>query len=238
MVKIQSIEKLFSYDAVVFSYLLLPVLVLLLLFRSRNKMQKSDLLVFLFYGLICFILLFFFWDIPKKDRKFYFAFYTGIEYTIFAYFLWKNITTSKIKSAILVLSVLFYLFQIIYLFSILSIKRVKLDSVPIGVETILLFLYILYFFYDFSRKPGNSYIYNHYCFWLSVGILVYLGGSFFFYILIGHLDDNQIETFGDMTYGAEIIKNILFGIALIVYSKYPLKSTKEKNEPIPYLDMI
>jgi len=113
-----------------------------------------------------------------------------------------------------------------------------LDSVPIGIETILIFIYIACFFYDSFQKSTSTYVYNHYCFWISVGILIYLGGSFFFYILIDHLNEEQLSTFGTMTYVADVLKNSLFAIALFIFSKYPIKTTSKKNESIPYLDMI
>ncbi len=231
MDKIQTIEKLFSYDAVVYSYLILPVLVLILI----KKLQKIDSVVFTIYGIACFVMLYSFDYVAKSDKKYFFAFYTALEYATFAYIFWKNISSARFKKIIIAFSILFFLFQIIYPFTVHSIK---LDSIPIGIETIIIFIFIVYFFYDFSRKLDSLYIYNHYCFWFSVGILIYLGGSFFFYILIGELSKDQIEAFGNMTYIAEIIKNLLFGAALIVYSKYPIKKVNKRQESIPYLDMI
>jgi hypothetical protein len=110
--------------------------------------------------------------------------------------------------------------------------------VPIGIETILLLIYILYFFYQFSKNLDTSYIYNHYAFWIAVGILIYLGGSFFFFILFDYLNPDEVETFGNMTYVAEIIKNILFAAGIYIYSKYPFKNKPERKEPIPFLDHI
>jgi hypothetical protein len=110
--------------------------------------------------------------------------------------------------------------------------------VPIGIETILLLIYIIYFFYTFSKRLNSLYIYNHYVFWIAVGILIYLGGSFFFFILIEHLTKEQVDAFGNLTYLAEIIKNILFGLALFIYSRYPFEKPEKNNTSVPFLDMI
>ena len=91
---------------------------------------------------------------------------------------------------------------------------------------------------EFSKNSTDSYIYNHYCFWFSVGILIYLGGSFFFYILIDHLDKKQVKAFGNLTYFAEIIKNILFALAIFIYAKFSFKFKDQKTSSVPYLDMI
>ncbi|MBK5269418.1 MAG: hypothetical protein JJE22_00260 [Bacteroidia bacterium] len=112
-----------------------------------------------------------------------------------------------------------------------------LDTIPIGIETILILTYIIYFFYEFSKDTRNLYIYNHYCFWIAVGILIYLGGSFFFFILFNQLSNDQIATFGNITYLAEIIKNILFSLSIFIYQRYTLENTKEKTSSLPYLDM-
>ena len=167
-------------------------------------------------------------------KKYFYTFYTFFEYSIFAFVFWINIQNPKIKRLIIILSSLFLIYLIVY---VSTTEIVRLDSVPIGIETILVFVYIITFLYESSRTIKDNYIYNHYCFWISVGILIYLGGSFFFYILIDHLDTEQVASFGNLTYIAEIIKNILFSVAILVYSR---KSNEKVNKPpsVPYLDII
>lgn len=187
------------------------------------------------YGLVFFILLFFYYDIPKDIKKYYQGFYTFLEFAFFAFFFWINVRSKRVKGIIIIISILFFAFQVLY---VLTTKTKGLDSVPIGVETILILFFVIYFFYQFSKDLSTQYIYNHYGFWISVGVLIYLGGSFFFFILFEHLSDEQITAFGNMTYVAEIIKNMLFATALFIYSRYPFEKTKDKNESIPFLDMI
>ena len=179
--------------------------------------------------------MFFYQDIPKESRKYFKTSYTFLEYVVFAIIFWVNINQKTFRSLIIFSSVLFFVFQVSYVFA----GKVKgLDSIPIGIETILIFIYILYFFYEFSKSLGDIYIYNHYGFWIAVGIFIYLGGSFFFFILFEHLTKDQIDTFGILTYFAEIIKNVLFALAIFVYAKFPFKTDNEKPVSIPYLDMI
>jgi len=187
------------------------------------------------YGLLFFFALKYFDDIPKAFRIYYNGAYTYLEYFTFAFLIWYNITIKSVKRLIVLLSILFLAFQILYT-TTQHLRR--LDSVPIGIETILIFIYIALFFYESFQKSTSTYVYNHYCFWISVGILIYLGGSFFFYILIDHLNQEQLSTFGTMTYVADVLKNTLFAIALFIFSKYPINTNPKKNESIPYLDMI
>lgn len=173
---------------------------------------------------------------PKGEiRKYLKSSYTFFEYAVFACIFWINIKQIKVKRLIILISLLFFVFQAFY---VLSGKVKRLDTIPVGIETILLLIYILYFFFQFSKNLGTSYIYNHYAFWIAVGILIYLGGSFFFFILIEYLTPEELETFGNMTYVAEIIKNILFATGIYIYSKYPFKNKPERKEPIPFLDHI
>lgn len=228
--KIQTIEKLFYY-IVAYSYLLLPIC---FFFLGAKKKELVPVVIAL-YGIICFFFIYFYSDIPKDIRKYFKTSYTFFEYSVFTFIFWVSIRSNKTKKLILILSLFFLLFQLFYVF---SGKVKRLDTIPIGIETILLLLYIIYFFYSFSKHINNNYIYNHFIFWAAVGILIYLGGSFFFFILIEHLSEEQVETFGTITYFAEIIKNILFSFALFIYSRHSFEKKENNLSSIPHLDMI
>jgi biotin transporter BioY len=157
-----------------------------------------------------------------------------MEYIFFALLLWYDIKRKFFRTAIITLTSAFLVFLIIYYF---KSTLVRLDSVPIGIETFLIFLFIFFFFIEFSNNETPVNFYYHNGFWISVGILIYLGGSFFFYILINHLSNEQVSAFGNLTYLAEIIKNALFVIATIVLKK-KLPSNNKKTDTIPFLDTI
>ena len=187
------------------------------------------------YGILFFALLSFYQyfesDIPNNYFQ---GVYTLLEYSFFSYVFWVNTHSKTFKKLIIVVSLLFSLYQFFY---ITSVKFERLDSISIGIDTILVFIYIFYFFYEFSKNTKDVFIYNHYGFWLAVGIMIYLGGSFFFYILINYLDDNEVDKFGQMTYVAEIIKNLLFAFSIYIYKKHPLNKTRNHSRKIPNLDM-
>jgi hypothetical protein len=229
-IKSKHIEKLFYY-IVAYSYLLLP-----LSFLIAKKKYKSNIPILLtVYGLVCFVFLFFYWDFSKNLRVNLQSIYTFFEYSVFAYVFYINIKNRVIRNIIVAISVLFFCFQTFYIF---YRETSRLDSIPIGIETIVLLFYIIYFFYQFSKELSTTYIYNHYAFWISVGVLIYLGGSFFFFILVDHLSNDQREAFGDLTYVTEMIKNILFSVAIFTVYKYPFQKIKNHQDSIPYLDMI
>ena len=216
---------------VTYSYLILPLSFLI----SKNKKKDIIPLTLAVYGILFFGLLISYDYLPKSIRAYYKGFYTLLEFMIFAFLFWKSIKSSKAKQFIFLTSLLFIVFQIIY---VLTTKVKHLDTIPIGIETILIFIYIFLFFYEFARNTNNLYIYSHYCFWIAGGILIYLGGSFFFFILIEHLSDDQLASFGNLTYLAEVIKNLLFTLAIFIYIRYPSDGQKNKPNSVPFLDMI
>ena len=227
MDKIQSIEKLF-FLIVTYSYLILPVLFLIFFRKTRNP------IVIALYGIVFFILLVLSNSIPNNSfqlQKLFSNLYTLLEYLFFSILILVEIKNIKTKKLILFLSVGFVVFQTIYF---LTYHQPKLDAVPIGVETILLFIFIFLFFYQFIKSSEPEFVYNHPCFWISVGILIYLGGTFFFNILANHISSEQIDKYWFLTYIADIIKNLLFALALFMYKRQPIINFK--TEKIPDLD--
>jgi len=226
--KIQIIEKLFL-NIVIYSYLILPLLFILL------NPKKKEVLIVAFYGILIFFALLFFNDVPKSFKPLFVCAYTLIEYSFFALLLFLNIQNRKYKKIIILLSFLFAVFQVIYL---LTVHIGRLDTVPIGIETILLFIYIFILFYENFKNPRVNYLYGNHSFWIAVGILIYLGGSFFFNILVNHITKEQLSKYLYLTYFPEIIKNVLFAIAIVIYIRKPIKNLSNQQSSVPYLDMI
>ena len=219
------------FTIVTYSYLILPLYFIL----SKTKLKDKLMVLLALYGILFFALLSFYQNFESNIPNNYFqGVYTLLEYSFFSYVFWVNTHSKTFKKLIIVVSLLFSLYQFFY---ITSVKFERLDSISIGIETILVFIYIFYFFYEFSKNTKDVFIYNHYGFWLAVGIMIYLGGSFFFYILINYLDDNEVDKFGQMTYVAEIIKNLLFAFSIYIYKKHPLNKTRNHSRKIPNLDM-
>jgi hypothetical protein len=224
--KIQEIEKLFYYINASL-YLILP----LFYFIFKNK--KGDSLVIALYGTLCFFLLVSYYYLPNFLIDPYLFFYTFLEYTFFTLLICSNIKNKVVKKIILSLSILFFAFQIR---SIIRVEIDRLDTFSIGIETILLFIYIIYTFYEYFKNSKSTYIYNNHFFWVSLGILIYLGGTFFFNILANHLSRDQLVQYLKLTYILEMIKTLLFGVSIVMYS-YHQKENVVQNPNLPYLDL-
>ena len=183
------------------------------------------------YGAVIFTLLMVFYVLPVSLRKVYYTSYTLIEYCFFSYFIYLNLRTRNFRRVLLALTLAFVAFSVIYY---LKGEFKRLDSLAIGIETILLFVYIIFYFYDYFRNPKATVVYNHYCFWISIGILIYLGSSFFFNILANHMTDKEMEALYYYTNIPEFIKNLVLVASIIVFSRQPRQPSRPAS--IPYLD--
>lgn len=185
------------------------------------------------YGVLFFFMNEFYYNFPQNLRLLQQATYTFLEYSTFAYILWFNIDNKKFRKIILYISVCFAFFIIIFF---LTTQLGRIDSIPVGVETILIFLYCFFYFYQVFKTSLNQYIYNDPNFLLVVGILLYLGTSFFFNILTNSIPDD-LNNYWYLTYIPEIIKNILFAIAIYKYSGGVNEKNRKNSNTVPYLEM-
>ncbi len=229
-------------NILIYSYLL-PLA--FFLFLKKETRTKKEVLVIVIYSLTFFLLLKVqsvllnhdkvltdkekFWD---KIKDLFYAFFTFTELIFFTAVYWINIKTKKFKILSIAVTLLFVISQVVYYF---SVKTVRIDSIPVGLETLIVYIYIFFFFYDRFRNIDDQYIYNNYCFWVSIGIMIYMGGSFFFFILGNHLSPEQNEKYWDYSFYVDIAKNILFSISLFVYAKHT-DNIISKPKNIPFLD--
>jgi len=168
-------------------------------------------------------------------RHLYLASYTLFEYVFFSTLLISLAGIKKNRNIILILSVCFILFQIGYFF-VAKFKR--LDSVPIGIETILLLFFSVLLFAEQFKITKTDTIYSNPWFFIAIGIVIYLSGSFFFNILANNIDIETTGKYWFFTYIFETIKNMLFAISIFIIAKKGDENSTKKSSAIPNLDMI
>jgi hypothetical protein len=167
--------------------------------------------------------------LSRVAKQWYAMLYTTIEYSCFTFIIAHVIQKKIIRLLIFCLSIFFLLFEIFYSF----LPFHSIDSIPIGVETILILLYTFYLFYEQFKKIEAGYIYNKYWFWFVVGILFYLCSSFFLNILASSNYD-LANKYWFFTWIFETVKNILFVIGIVQLAR----ENNTKKSSIPYLDLI
>lgn len=157
-----------------------------------------------------------------------------MEYFFFAALVFQQLKSRSQKLILIILSILFVCFQIVYY---LIVHKKKFDSIPVGIETILIFIFIFFFLYEQLRDVKDLPIYANYFFWISIGLFIYLGGSFFIYLMANSMTREEIIKYWFFTYVVEIIKNLFFAAAILVYSKNPIKPNSS-NQAVPNLDFM
>lgn len=160
--------------------------------------------------------------LPLKLSLFTYSSFTAFEYCFFTYFMYSKINNGGFKRLILVLSSAFIIFSSIYYF----LERGEtIDSIPIGIETIFVLLYCFYYLYEQMKNTDTLFIYNTSTFWVVVGLMIYLSGSFFIYIFANQ--SKEALHYWYFTNIFSILKDILFVLAIVINAR-----TKEIEKKI------
>ena len=204
------------YTILTFSYLVLPLF--WVVFPTKRKIPEVALLAI--YGLIAFLYLYFD-EVPNSLKPLYAISFTTIEYLSFAVLMLLSVSSKRLKSFILILTSAFIVFQVAFYF---AGEVNRLDSIPVGIESILLFMIIFMFLYETFKDVGSNEMPKQPNVLLAAGILLYLGIAFFFFIIPEYLfatkiDVPEIDRYWFVTYIAEFVKNLLFALAVIKFTR-------------------
>jgi hypothetical protein len=179
--------------------------------------------IYLSYCLISDIVL------SKLSQKFLgseiysFRIFTIVEFTLISLFFITIIKSTLYKKLISISIFVFYTLLIVDYF---SNSFSKFDSLPTGIESILIISYGLLTIFE---KFSSSNIQFNYSIWVSFACIIFFSGTFFLFILSQNNFNN--ESFSD-TYGYIVaifnsIKNLLLAIAVISESKYTFKKLQQ-----------
>ena len=225
-----SIEDLFLYLTASSDI----VIVLIFLFSYRKFASQRNLYLVIGYCFLSPILNYVAEQFLHQNHKYiFYIFFTLIEYTLFAWFISTIINNQKAKNAITILSLGFLVFMSCYL---LLFKHEKIDSVAIGIESILIMIYSFYYLYEQMNDTTNLFIYSKFEFWIIAGILLYLAGSFFIYIFASQVDSKFLHKYWFLTNTFYIIKNIFFGIGILTFLKQSKHIPPSKPTLATYLN--
>jgi hypothetical protein len=168
--------------------------------------------------------------VPRKiiPIKVFYSITTFYEYSFFSYFIWSNINNKLVKRIILGITICFVVFLILFYTNSTSYK---LDSIPIGVEAILILTFSSYFLYEQITNPNLLFIYSDYRFWIVTGIMIYLSGTFFIYIFANQIPDKELDLYWSFTFIFLGIMNILFSIGILVLGLQPTQKHHAKPKP-------
>lgn len=144
--------------------------------------------------------------------------YTLFEAAAFISFLFTQIINKAVRKAVFLIGILF-----LALFAVFIYFEYPIDSVAIGIETIIILVFSFYFLYERTNDTETLYIYSTFQFWVVIGMILYLGGSLFIYVFASNLSQEERISYWIITNILSILKNIFFAIAILVNSKPPKK---------------
>lgn len=154
--------------------------------------------------------------------RFYYGFVTLFEFIFFAAFIRTGIRNTTCKKVLTFSTIAFIFFLLIYT---PNAKFVRIDSIPIGVETILILLFSFYYLFEQVNSETIEPLFNNYRFWILLGMLIYLAGSFFIYIFTSQLPYEQVMVYWRFIDVFLIIKNLFFLTGILVFC---LQQSKKK----------
>ena len=158
--------------------------------------------------------------------------FTLVEYCLFATFFWLNITKPLGRKLLIFSSIIFLAVLII---DLTSTEFKFINSLSIGIETIIILCFSFYLLFELINNPNVLFVHMDYRFWVILGILLYMSGSFFIYILADTIEARELRRIWPITYLFYIVKGVFFTISILVYKRQSQKNNTGNN--IPYLNM-
>ena len=135
-----------------------------------------------------------------------------IEFALFSGFYFFFIQSVKFKRFIVVVSSLNLILDLILFFSL----RLNFDFWATLTTAIIIVIYSIFFFSEQVNSPVVLAIYQSYAFWIVVGCIVYIMGTFLLFLYTSDLKDKDNSPLWIINIAFEIIKNICFSIAFLV----------------------
>ncbi|MEO8764528.1 MAG: hypothetical protein ABI416_09590 [Ginsengibacter sp.] len=196
---------------------------------KTNTKEKSLRVVFYYilYSILNEVLGYYFHEIRSlKDALVLYAIFTVVEFSSFCLFYYYAVAEGKMKKAVLPIGTVFLLFACVDFFSFN--KMTSIDSIAIGVETILVILMSIYYLAVQIKGDTNLFVYSTSNFWIVITFLIYLSGNFFLYIMASSMSDDKYyrDMYTIINSVFIVLKNILLSVAML------MKSSETANKKI------
>jgi hypothetical protein len=197
---------------------ILPI-IFFLIFLKRNKERK--LWVVFVYVVLSFLTDFTLSALPKDapSKFFLFSFFTVMEYTFFSLFLYLSFKSKRIKQVIAFAAPVFFLLVLYFVFN--KNKSNDFDAIPATMESTLIIIFCVCFFFEQIRDMEVSFIYSSKTFWIIVAILIYMSATFFLFISAQYFTQEERKAYWFINSISNVIKNILLAIAFIIPNYKP-----------------
>lgn len=190
-------------------------------------------MVFLFYTIYSFVTDFSITFLSYKkiltDTTYYLLIscFTIIEFLTFSYFFY-NITSNNIFKKGIFVSVFIFIPLCIVNYFLQKNSYTNIDTIPVTFQALLFMLLSVHYLFEQIKQPKTLFIYTTFEFWAVTGILIYLAGTFFIYLLSSNLSEKEFLKFWFINYVFNIQKNIFL---IISFSFFKKKSSVNSSDP-------
>lgn len=114
---------------------------------------------------------------------------------------------------------LFYIVALYYIFN--KDQSKNFDAVPASLESILIIIFCVTFFFEQMRDMDVPFVYSSKTFWITVAILVYMSATFFLFVSAEFLTQQERQKYWFINLISNLIKNLLLTIAFIMPNHKP-----------------
>ena len=156
-----------------------------------------------------------------ESELYSFRLFTIIEYSIITFFIFQLIESDLFKRLIKIGSIIFITVSIL---DIYTSSFISFDSLPSGIESILVLSYCLFFVYE--KMTSTDFSFNG-TIWITIGFILFFSGTFFLFILSQNnfKDSSFILTYGYIVAIFNIIKNLFITIGIFSESNNSKRTT-------------
>ncbi|MFT3936395.1 MAG: hypothetical protein QM726_22390 [Chitinophagaceae bacterium] len=147
-----------------------------------------------------------------------FSFFTILEYILFSLFIYYVLKSTVFKRIIIFTSILFLAFSLWYFFLNIGAPK-NFDSPSASIESILIIIFCIFFFFDQINNPEIVMIYESHRFWIVSGFLIYIATELFLFIYAADFTKEQKIYYWNINVFVTILKDIVFGIAIFMKKK-------------------
>jgi len=193
---------------------------------KQTKEEKVLWVIFL-YAIFSFInnnLLLYVFNNDDFGGYLVLSIFTGIEFICFVTVLIFLLANKTALNVIKVIALAFILFCVISIIG--SNHESHFDSIQSSISSILIIIFCIFYFFEKLNEPEMKFIYSDFHFWIILAFLIYLAATLFLYGYVTSLPQDIAKKYWVINSISNIIKNILFCIAIIKFLKPPNIPTK------------
>jgi hypothetical protein len=158
------------------------------------------------------------------------ALFTPIEFIFLSTFFYQIIHQNVVRKFIIASGIAFIVFWSVF---ISTIGYKGFDSIPTGIEFILLLSYALIYYYQQLKEPKLLFIHSDPRFWFVSTIFIFTSGTFFIFIYAETWLKNEefINQYFLINISLLLFRNVLFGYTMLLKEKeFYLPNTNDSKE--------